>query len=104
VIPSLRGWYQRYQEQGLVVIGNHYPEFDYEADMENLKQAIIDLDVPYPVAVDNDGLTWQAYDNLYWPTLYLIDKQGLIRYIHIGEGAYQETEKAILALLSEPYP
>jgi hypothetical protein len=104
VIPSLRGWYQRYQEQGLVVIGNHYPEFDYEADLENLKQAIIDLDVPYPVAVDNDGLTWQAYDNLYWPTLYLIDKQGLIRYIHIGEGAYQETEKAILALLSEPYP
>lgn len=87
-----------------MVIGNHYPEFDYEADLENLKQAIIDLDIPYPVAVDNDGLTWQAYDNLYWPTLYLIDKQGLIRYIHIGEGAYQETEKAILALLSEPYP
>jgi peroxiredoxin len=104
VIPSLRGWYQEYKEQGLVVIGNHFPEFDYEADLDNLKQALSDLDIPYPVAVDNDGQTWEAYGNLYWPTLYLIDKQGNLRYIHIGEGAYQETEQAIAALLSEPYP
>ncbi len=86
------------------MIGNHYPEFDYEADLDNLKQAITDLDIPYPVAVDNDRQTWNAYHNRYWPTLYLIDKQGRIRYVHIGEGAYQETEQAILALLMEPYP
>jgi len=104
VIPSLREWHQEYQDQGLVVIGNHYPEFDYEADLDNLKQAITDLDIPYPVAVDNDRQTWNAYHNRYWPTLYLIDKQGRIRYVHIGEGAYQETEQAILTLLSEPYP
>lgn len=104
MIPSLREWLQEYQDQGLVVIGNHYPEFDYEADLDNLKQAITDLDIPYPVAVDNDRQTWNAYHNRYWPTLYLIDKQGRIRYVHIGEGAYQETEQAILALLMEPYP
>ena len=86
------------------MIGNHYPEFDSEADLDNLKQAIIDLDIPYPVAVDNDRKTWNAYQNRYWPTLYLIGKQGSIRYVHIGEGAYQETEQAILTLLSEPYP
>ena len=103
VIPSLRGWYQDYKDQGLVVIGNHYPEFQYESQLGNLKDAIQRLDVPYPVAQDNDGKTWQAYDNHYWPTLYLIDKNGHIRYRHIGEGAYQETEAAIQALLIEPY-
>jgi thiol-disulfide isomerase/thioredoxin len=101
VIPSLRGWYQSYKAQGLVVIGNHYPEFGYEADLDNLKQALVDLDVPYPVAQDNQGDTWRAYKNQYWPSLYLIDKQGHIRYRHIGEGAYAETEAAIQALLAE---
>ena len=104
MLPSLKGWYQDYQDQGLIVIGNHYPEFSYEADLDNLKQAIIDLDINYPVTVDNERETWGAYQNRYWPTLYLIDKRGHIRYVHIGEGAYQETEQAILALLSEPYP
>jgi thiol-disulfide isomerase/thioredoxin len=104
VIPSLRGWYQSYGDKGLVIIGNHYPEFGYEADLNNLKQALIDLDVPYPVAQDNQGDTWRAYKNRYWPALYLIDKQGHIRYRHIGEGAYAETEAAIQTLLAEPYP
>ena len=104
MIPSLREWHQEYQDQGLVVIGNHYPEFDYEADLDNLKQALHELEISYPVAVDNDRKTWNAYRNRYWPTLYLIDKQGHIRYVHIGEGAYQETEQAIVDLLSEPYP
>ncbi len=104
MIPSLREWYYEYGEQGLVVIGNHYPEFAYEAELENLKQAIIDLDVPYPVAQDNNRATWGAYQNRYWPTLYLIGKQGNIRYIHIGEGDYEETEAAIQSLLAEPYP
>ncbi len=104
VIPSLRGWYQDYKGQGLVVIGNHFPEFQYESDLGNLKDAIQRLDVPYPVAQDNDGKTWRAYDNHYWPSLYLIDKNGHIRYRHIGEGAYQEIETAIKDLLAETYP
>jgi hypothetical protein len=104
VIPSLRGWHAEYGPEGLVVIGNHYPEFDYEADLENLKQAIERLEIDYPVAQDNDGLTWRAYRNRYWPALFLIDKRGVIRYHHIGEGRYEETEAAIQALLAEPYP
>lgn len=104
MIPSLREWHSTYSSQGLVVIGNHYPEFSYEEDLENLKQAVQALDVPYPVAQDNDGATWRAYNNRYWPTLYLIDKRGDIRYRHIGEGDYAETEEAIQALLAEAYP
>jgi thiol-disulfide isomerase/thioredoxin len=104
VIPSLRSWHEKYRDQGLVVIGNHFPEFDREADLGNLKDAILRLDVPYAVAQDNDGATWQAYRNHYWPTIYLIDKSGHLRYVHIGEGAYAETEAAIQALLAEPYP
>lgn len=86
------------------MIGNHYPEFNYEADLENLKEAITRLEVPYPVVQDNDGTNWRAYHNRYWPTLYLIDKKGDLRYQHIGEGRYQETEAAIRALLAETYP
>jgi alkyl hydroperoxide reductase subunit AhpC len=97
----LREWHKTYADQGLVVIGNHYPEFSHEADLENLKEAIARLDVPYAVAQDNDGDTWRAYNNRYWPTMYLIDKNGHIRYIHIGEGRYSETEAAIQALLQE---
>lgn len=100
----MREWHNTYQDQGLVIIGNHYPEFAHEYDLDNLKAAIAQLDVPYPVAQDNDGQTWRAYNNRYWPTLYLIDKRGHIRYSHIGEGAYQETEAAIRALLSESFP
>jgi thiol-disulfide isomerase/thioredoxin len=101
VIPSLKEWHGRYKDQGLVIIGNHYPEFDYEADLDNLKEAVSRNGIEYAVAQDNDGLTWQAYDNRYWPTLYLIDKRGHLRYVHIGEGAYTETEAAIQALLAE---
>lgn len=104
VIPSLRSWNQAYADQGLVIIGNHYPEFGYEADLQNLKQALAEWDIQYPVAQDNDGQTWRAYHNQYWPTVYLIDKQGHLRYEHIGEGAYAETEAAIQALLAEPDP
>lgn len=87
-----------------MVIGNHYPEFGYEEDLDNLKEAIVRLEVPYPVAHDNEGVTWRAYNNRYWPSLYLIDKRGHIRYQHIGEGRYEETEAAIQALLAESYP
>ena len=97
----MRGWHEKYGDQGLVIIGNHYPEFEYEADLGALKEAVRDLEIEYAVAQDNDGKTWRAFRNRYWPTLYLIDKQGHIRYTHIGEGRYEEIESAINALLAE---
>lgn len=104
VLPFVRGWYDTYHAQGLQVIGNHFPEFDYEADFKNLTEAVKRLDVRYPVAQDNDGQTWRAYDTHYWPTIFLIDKRGHLRYQTIGEGAYPQTEAAIQALLAESYP
>jgi thiol-disulfide isomerase/thioredoxin len=103
VMPALKEWHARYNDQGLVIIGNHYPEFSYEENVDNLKEAIARFDIQYPVAQDNDGATWRAYKNHYWPTLYLIDKQGHIRYVHIGEGRYAETEEHIKVLLEEAY-
>jgi len=97
----LREWYQKYNPQGLVVIGNHYPEFRYEADLNNLKDAVARFEISYPVAQDNDGKTWDAYQNRFWPSLYLIDKRGHIRFRHIGEGNQAEIEAAIQALLAE---
>jgi thiol-disulfide isomerase/thioredoxin len=101
VMPSLKEWHSKYKDQGLVIIGNHYPEFSFEEDLGNLKDAIERYEIEYAVAQDNDGATWRAYQNRYWPTLYLIDKQGHIRYVHIGEGRYQETEENIRTLLEE---
>jgi thiol-disulfide isomerase/thioredoxin len=101
VMPSLKDWHSTYADQGLVIIGNHYPEFNYEADLANLEDAIARFGIEYPVAQDNTGDTWRSYKNNYWPTLYLIDKQGHIRYVHIGEGRYAETEENIKALLGE---
>ncbi|MDX1378217.1 MAG: redoxin domain-containing protein, partial [Anaerolineales bacterium] len=103
VIPSLKEWHNKYADLGLVIIGNHYPEFSYERDLENVKKAVADYGIEYAVAQDNDGVTWRAYKNRYWPALYLIDKQGHIRYVHFGEGRYQETEENIQALLAEEY-
>jgi hypothetical protein len=103
VIPSLKEWDQTYRDQGLVIIGNHYPEFSYEEDLANLQAAVAEHGIEYAVAQDNDGATWRAYKNRYWPTLYLIDKNGHLRYVHIGEGRYDETEAAIKSLLAETY-
>ena len=100
----MREWNSKYADQGLVIIGNHYPEFNYEKDLDNLAQAVATLGIEYPVAQDNDGKTWRAFGNRYWPTKYLIDKRGRIRYRHIGEGRYTETEAAIQTLLAEAYP
>ena len=104
MIPSLRDWHEKYNNEGLVIIGNHYPEFTFEEDLGNLKNAVIELHISYAVVQDNYGENWRAYQNRYWPTLYLIDKRGHIRYIHIGEGAYEKTEAAIQELLAETYP
>lgn len=104
VMPSLKGWHEKYGKQGLVLIGNHFPEFPHEANLNNLKDALQRFEIPYAVAQDNDGTTWQAYRNHYWPALYLIDKIGQIRYVRVGEGGYEETEIAITSLLAEAYP
>ncbi len=81
----MRELYQQYKDQGLIVIGIHSPEFDYEKDLANVKDAIDRLNVPYPVALDNDFAAWSAFHNRYWPSLYFIDKHGNIRFNHIGE-------------------
>ena len=104
VMPYLKDWYARYKDQGFVLIGNHFPEFSNEADLNNLRKAVAEDGILYPVAQDNDGETWDAYNNNYWPSLYLIDKRGRIRYVHIGEGAYDEIEANIKSLLAEAYP
>jgi thiol-disulfide isomerase/thioredoxin len=101
VLPSLREWHQNYEDDGLVIIGVHTPEFGYEGELENVKQALVDLDVKYPVAIDNDWQTWRAYQNRYWPAKYFVDKAGNLRHIHIGEGGYEQQEEIIQALLVE---
>lgn len=100
-LPALKDWQARYADHGLVVIGNHYPEFGYESDLDNLKRAVADLGITYPIVQDNSGDNFFAYRARYWPTLYLIDRLGRLRYTHIGEGAYEETERAIQTLLDE---
>lgn len=102
VVPTLRQWHQTYQDEGLVIIGVHTPEFDYERDLKNVKRALLDLDIPYAVAIDNDWATWRAYNNRYWPAKYFIDKAGQLRHITIGEGRYEQQEEIIQALLAEP--
>jgi hypothetical protein len=91
-IPAVRELYQRYKDQGLIVIGLHSPEFDYEKNLTDVKNAIAKLNVPYPVALDNDFATWNAFRNRYWPSLYFIDKRGVIRLNHIGE-LHQDTNE-----------
>jgi len=101
VIPQLVDWDKKYSGEGLIVIGNHFPEFEREKDLQNLSKAVTDFGIKYPVTQDNEGLNWKAYKNKFWPTLYLIDKEGHIRYTHIGEGDYSSTEKAIRYLLDK---
>lgn len=100
-IPYIRGWAEKYQDQGLVVIGAHTPEFAFEKKISNVKQAIADFGIKYPVAIDNDYAIWRAFGNRYWPANYLIDAKGHLRYVHFGEGNYGKTEQAIQDLLRE---
>jgi hypothetical protein len=93
--------HDKYSGEDFIVVSIHYPEFNYERDIDNVLAATQRLGIEYPVAIDNDGHTWRAYRQRYWPTRYLLDKDGHIRYKHIGEGAYAETEAAIKALLIE---
>lgn len=98
-LPYLKNWYRDYKDYGLVIIGVHTPEFEFEKDFSNVKKAIERLGVDYPVALDNKYSTWTAYHNRYWPTHFLIDQAGNIRMVHFGQGAYVDTENAIRALL-----
>lgn len=100
-IPQVRDWYQKYHAQGLAIVGVHTPEFSYEQDVANVKKAIQDLRIPYAVALDNDFKTWNAFHVWAWPTIFIIDKQGAIRFTHVGEGAYAEAEQTIAGLLKE---
>ena len=101
VEPYIKQWYRDYKEQGLVVIGAHAPEFAFEKELSNLKDYIAEHRIEYPVAVDNDFDIWHAWYNRAWPTLYLIDKRGIVRHHRIGEGGYETTEAVIRKLLSE---
>jgi len=100
-LPYLREWHEKYKDKGLVIVGVHSPEFEFEKDYDNVVKAMKSFDLEYPVVQDNEFKIWRAYDNHYWPAKYLIDKEGKIRYTHFGEGDYAETEKAIQELLGE---
>lgn len=100
-LPYLKQWHDKYKDDGLVIIGVHTPEFEFEKDYKNVAAAALRLSVKYPIAQDNDYKTWQAYNNHYWPAHYLIDTEGNLRMAHFGEGQYVETENAIRALLGK---
>jgi thiol-disulfide isomerase/thioredoxin len=98
-LPYVRAWAERYRDRGLVVVGVHCPEFGFEHDLENVRHASRQLNVAYPVVIDNDFAIWQSLANRYWPAVYLVDRDGRIRFHHFGEGNYEETERAIQELL-----
>jgi thiol-disulfide isomerase/thioredoxin len=100
-LPYVTGWYEKYKDQGLVVIGVHTPEFAYERDTANVKNAVAQHQIGYPVAQDNEYATWDAYGNRYWPAAYFVDTRGRIRHIQIGEGGYDKAEQVIQQLLAE---
>jgi len=100
-LPYVRAWAEKYKDRGLVVIGVHSPEFAFEKDVENVRRAVADLRVDYPVAIDSDHAIWRAFKNAYWPALYVVDAQGRIRHHHFGEGAYEQAERILQHLLGE---
>jgi thiol-disulfide isomerase/thioredoxin len=100
-LPYMKAWAAKYQDAGLVVIGVHTPEFSFEKEAPNVRHALLDLQVTYPVAVDSNYAIWQAFHNDYWPANYFIDGQGRIRHHHFGEGEYLESERVIQELLTE---
>ncbi len=99
--PYLVAWYEKYKDQGLEIVGIHTPEFAFEKNIDNVREAMKRFGITYPVVLDNEYATWRAYDNQYWPRKYLIDIHGNVVYDHIGEGAYEETETKIRELLEE---
>ncbi len=100
-LPYLNAWQEKYADKGLVIIGLHTPEFEFEKKYDNVLEAVQKFGITYPVVLDNDYSTWTAYGNRYWPRKYLIDIDGYVVYDHIGEGGYEETERKIQELLHE---
>jgi len=99
--PYLNSWYEKYEDDGLIIIGIHTPEFAFEKNIDNVQKALDGFGIKFPVVLDNDYSTWRAFENKYWPRKYLINKDGKIVYDHIGEGAYDKTEAKIVELLGE---
>ncbi len=100
-LPYVKAWAAKYADQGFVVIGVHSPEFAYEKDRDNVKNAVADLGITFPVALDNDFTIWRQFNNRYWPAQYLIDADGQVRFHHFGEGKYDQSEQAIRQLIAE---
>ena len=100
-LPYVKAWAEKYRRDGLVVIGVHAPEFAFEREPANVRKAVADLGIHYPVALDNDYAIWRAFQNNYWPAHYFIDAQGRIRAHHFGEGDYDDSERVIRQLLAE---
>ena len=102
-LPWIKDWDARYREKGLTIVGVHSPELDDEKLLENVRREVASLGIHYPVVTDNDYATWRAYDVEAWPTIFVLDKAGRIRWTHVGEGAYDKTEQVIQRLLAEGY-
>lgn len=100
-LPHVKKWHDTYKNKGLVVVGVHTPEYAFERNTSNVQAAVSRLGITYPVAQDNQYATWKAYNNRYWPAVYLIDKAGKVVYSHFGEGKYEETESVIRRLLAQ---
>jgi thiol-disulfide isomerase/thioredoxin len=97
----VRAWHEKYKDQGLVVIGVHTPEFPFERDVDNVREAVADMNVEYPVALDPDYEVWEAFANRYWPAVYIADVEGRIRHHHFGEGGYEACERVVQRLLRD---
>jgi thiol-disulfide isomerase/thioredoxin len=100
-LPYVRAWAERYKDHGLVVIGAHAPEFPFERNLDNVRDAVRDMRVEHPVAIDNDYAIWDAFSNRFWPALYFVDAEGTVRHHHFGEGEYELSERALQELLRE---
>lgn len=100
-LPYVRAWAEKYSGQGLTAVGVHTPEFPFEKDVENVRRALNEMRVVYPIALDDDYGVWRAFENRYWPALYFVDARGRVRHHHFGEGAYEQSERVIQQLLAE---
>jgi len=103
-LPTVIKWDSQYRDQGLTIIGVHTPESDLESNLNDVRREVAELGIKYPVVTDNDYSTWKAYKVEAWPTLFLLDKQGRVRWTHVGEGYYAQTEEVIKKLLAEEAP
>jgi len=100
-LPFLNAWHKTFSIEKFAIIGVHTPEFESEKRIDLVRRRVLELAIEYPVITDNESRTWSAYKQRYWPVMYLIDKKGIVRYVHTGEGAYDETERKIRELLAE---